>query len=207
MELEYIRKIIKNREKGSVGNCSFFSVMIPLVEIEGEIHVLYQIRAKTLKRQPGEISFPGGKVEAEESPRETAIRETCEELCIEEGDIELLAEFDTLYGSTNFVMYSFVGIISEETYKNMKPSTDEVDEVFLVSLEYLMNNEPALYDFEVFSRPVTDKIHHHKGINTGYSWGKAFNETPVYPIGDTPIWGITGRVTREFIKVIKKEKI
>ncbi|MDU1582304.1 MAG: CoA pyrophosphatase, partial [Peptoniphilus harei] len=43
-----------------------FSVMIPLIKRKGEIHLLFEKRAMTLRNQPGEISFPGGRIEKNE---------------------------------------------------------------------------------------------------------------------------------------------
>ena len=47
-----------------------------LVEIEKEWHVVFEVRAHTMRQQPGEISFPGGRLEKGETPAEAAVRET-----------------------------------------------------------------------------------------------------------------------------------
>ena len=44
-----------------------YAVLVPLVEREDGIHVLYEVRALTLRRQPGEVCFPGGHIEAGEA--------------------------------------------------------------------------------------------------------------------------------------------
>ena len=201
-DIKNIEKIIAKREKASVGKCSFFSILIPLVEVDGKINILYELRAKTLKRQPGEISFPGGKIEIGETAKEAAIRETCEELNIEKNQIELVGEFDTLYGNKNFVMYTFVGIISREVYDEIKPNTDEVEEVFLVPIEYFAENPPQIYEFEVTSKPVNEDIFQYEAISKGYTLSQTKNPIPLYPWSDKPIWGLTGRITESFIKVL-----
>ena len=43
------------------------SVLIPLIEKDNSCEILFEVRAKTLRRQPNEISFPGGKIEKNES--------------------------------------------------------------------------------------------------------------------------------------------
>lgn len=74
-----------------------FAVLIPLIKIGDEWHIIYELRAKNLKRQPGEISFPGGQVERGESFKEAAIRETVEELNIKEENISVIGELVTLF--------------------------------------------------------------------------------------------------------------
>ena len=71
-----------------------FSVFVPLMKIEGEICVVYELRAMSLRRQPGEISFPGGKMEKGESPRYAAVRELCEELLIPSHNVQLFGDMD-----------------------------------------------------------------------------------------------------------------
>ncbi|MCY1690780.1 hypothetical protein OVA29_08950 [Exiguobacterium sp. SL14] len=45
------------------------TVLVPLVEQDGEVYLLFQVRAKTLRSQPGEIAFPGGRIDLGESPK------------------------------------------------------------------------------------------------------------------------------------------
>ena len=56
------------------------SVLIPIINIDGSHFILFEVRSKSLRSQPSEISFPGGMIEKGESPIEACIRETCEEL-------------------------------------------------------------------------------------------------------------------------------
>ena len=50
-----------------------FAVLIPLIKKEDGYHVLFEVRAKHLNKQPGEVCFPGGKVEPGESTYEAAV--------------------------------------------------------------------------------------------------------------------------------------
>ena len=56
------------------------AVILPLIEINNEIHLLFEVRSKKMKSQPGDICFPGGKIEENESPKSAALREASEEL-------------------------------------------------------------------------------------------------------------------------------
>ena len=65
-----------------------FAVLIPLIKKEDGYHVLFEVRARHLNKQPGEVCFPGGKVEPGETTYEAAVRETTEELFIQREHIE-----------------------------------------------------------------------------------------------------------------------
>jgi 8-oxo-dGTP pyrophosphatase MutT (NUDIX family) len=67
------------------------AVLIPLVEREGELTVLLTQRASQLKNHAGQISFPGGRIEAEDlGPREAALREAHEEIGLEESFVTVV---------------------------------------------------------------------------------------------------------------------
>ena len=71
-----------------------YAVLIPFVTTEEGKALLLEVRSQLVK-QPGEICFPGGRVEAGETPAETAVRETCEELGLKPEDIEVISEPET----------------------------------------------------------------------------------------------------------------
>ncbi|GAE44688.1 hypothetical nudix hydrolase YeaB [Mesobacillus boroniphilus JCM 21738] len=38
-----------------------FAVLLPLVEVNGDVHILFEVRSLKMRRQPGEVCFPGGR--------------------------------------------------------------------------------------------------------------------------------------------------
>ncbi|MFP4198713.1 MAG: NUDIX hydrolase, partial [Halanaerobium sp.] len=90
MKIKNIKEKIQNRIPGPTRIQHYFSVLIPLIEIEGETHLIYELRSKNLNTQPGEVSFPGGRIERGEEFSQAAVRECSEELLIPESKIELL---------------------------------------------------------------------------------------------------------------------
>ena len=62
------------------GAAAAYAVLVPLVYRKGEPWLLFEVRADTLGRQPGEVCFPGGRMEGVETPTDCALRETEEEL-------------------------------------------------------------------------------------------------------------------------------
>ena len=73
-----------------------YAVLVPLVERPEGLCLLYEVRADTLGRQPGEVCFPGGRLEPGEDAVSCALRETWEELGIPRPAVEVVAELDWL---------------------------------------------------------------------------------------------------------------
>ena len=78
------REDFLTRRPGMIGEEKFrqYAVLVPLINISGVTYLIFEKRSNKLKRQPGEICFPGGKLEENETMQECAVRETEEELLI-----------------------------------------------------------------------------------------------------------------------------
>ncbi|MDR0817189.1 MAG: CoA pyrophosphatase [Clostridiales Family XIII bacterium] len=208
--LDDIRSAVKGLDPRPVGHYSYFSVLIPLVEKDGELHILYEVRSDELRRQPGEISFPGVRMEDGESAADCAVRETCEELCIPECAVSLIGELNYIITYSNFTMYCFLGIIDADALSGNLPNSAEVKETFTVPLSFLLENEPEIYINRV--APIVsddfplDKIH----PGEGYAWREGRNEVLIYTYRDEDtgreyvIWGLTARLTNDFIGIINR---
>lgn len=111
-----------------------YAVFIPLIEVDGKDHILFEVRSNSVS-QPGEVSFPGGKLEDGEDFREAAIRETIEELGLKESDIEYLGYSSMILTSSYRHIKSFYGRINkhlqEIKYNN------EVESIFTVDIDFL----------------------------------------------------------------------
>jgi 8-oxo-dGTP pyrophosphatase MutT (NUDIX family) len=183
--------------------------MLPLVEKDGSLNVLYELRAKSLDVQPGEVSFPGGGIEAGETPSETALRETVEELGLPAGAIEIISELDYLITYRNLTIFCFLGVIEADALKKASPNTDEVEECFLVPLSWLLENDPETYTNRVISEPAADMPLEKLAPHGGYNWSEGTSAVPVYTWPDPEsgkeriIWGMTARLTQAFTDIIK----
>ncbi len=204
--LDDFTRIFQNRKAGVLGSYGYFSVLVPLVEKEGELHILYEVRADHLKRQPGEICFPGGKLEKNETPEACAIRETCEELNIDEKNVKVIAKLDYMLTYSNFTMYSYLGIIDYNVIKNSEINKDEVKEIFLVPVSYLMKNEPYIYEFDVIPNVGKDFPYEMIQSEKGYNWRKGKSIVPIYNFENHVIWGLTGRITYNLMQILKNNK-
>ena len=114
MELEKLNKLLEVRTPGLMDATGRYAVLVPLVESEQGWQVLYEVRAAKLHRQPGEVCFPGGKMEGTESPESCALRETWEELSIPQTHIRLLGRLDFIAHRANFILYPILGVVDRE---------------------------------------------------------------------------------------------
>ncbi|WP_288160786.1 NUDIX hydrolase, partial [Streptococcus pneumoniae] len=75
------------------------AVLVPLVQVNGEWHILFEVRSLIMRKQPGDISFPGGKLDGSETAQEAALRETHEELGIPPESVEILGQLSPYIAS------------------------------------------------------------------------------------------------------------
>ena len=177
-----------------------YAVLVPLVESAVGLSLLFEVRAETLAHQPGEVCFPGGRVEPGETPARCVLRETEEELSIPPAEVELIAPLDLVVQQGKFVMYPFLGVVSPAGLAAMRPSLAEVGSTFLVPVEWLRANPPEIYSYELKPQVSPDFPYDSIGFPRGYRWRSGETTVPVYPWPDRPIWGLTGRIVRHLME-------
>ncbi|MDD2189373.1 MAG: CoA pyrophosphatase [Eubacteriales bacterium] len=199
-------KTFLNRQPKSIGVYHYYSVLIPLVEKNGELNILYEVRADNLQKQPGEVCFPGGKIENDESPEECAIRETVEELNIDSKDIRIIAQMDFLHTYSNFTLYTILGVLDNKAVSNLSVNEDEVKEIFLVPLSFFVENKPEVYLLDVVPKIGPDFPYEKFNMQNGYNWRKGKSNVPFYRYKDRVIWGLTARITNHLIELVIENK-
>ncbi|MDD4509797.1 MAG: CoA pyrophosphatase [Oscillospiraceae bacterium] len=202
MNLQKLEQLMKNRHPSVIGIRHAYAVLVPLVEIEGKLHLLYEVRSESLRRQPGEVCFPGGKLEPGETPEEGALREAEEELGIPSQKVKLLGPLDYMHHQGVFVMYPFLGVISQETYESIVCNEAEVKEIFLTPLSYLAKHPPFVYEYQMIPDVREDFPYEKIRFTEGYSFSPGIGEVPIYEYQNHVIWGITGRITRSFLQTM-----
>ncbi len=116
------------------------SVLVPLMARETGVSVLFTQRTAHLKDHPGQISFPGGRVEAgDASPTHTALREAQEEIGLAATAIEVLGALPEHPTSTGFLVTPVVGIVTPPFA--LSPHADEVAHIFEVPLAFLLDTQ------------------------------------------------------------------
>lgn len=199
MNINYIREKIANCRSDRLHE---YSILIPIIEINNDLHLIFEIRSHQLESQPGEICFPGGKKEELEHPKYAAVRETMEELNLSEENIEIFGSLTPLYTPFNYKINNYVGLIKGVNYKDIVFNTDEVHDIFTVPLDYLKNYEVDCYNFDVKMDIPThfpfQKIQNGKD----YSWKTGNYEVCFYEYQDKIIWGMTAKMLKSFLDKI-----
>lgn len=158
MFLDKLKQQLKENEYRFIGEETAFrsAVLIPLVQMDGEWHILFEVRSLTMRKQPGDISFPGGRIDdADATPLEAALRETHEELGVDPKTVTLIRQLSPYVASPAFVVYPFVVTFD---YNEIIDSynIEEVEEVFTVPVKWLLNYEPYLHVISVQTTPASD---------------------------------------------------
>ena len=199
LNLRKIKAKVQGRKPLPVDVKNRFSVMIPLIKRDEEIHLLFEKRAFTLRNQPGEISFPGGRIEKGESPREAAVRETAEELLISEREIEIYSEGDFVVNPYAAIIYTFVGEIKKD-FDKISPSEDEVEKVFTVPLSYFLKTKPKSYKINLRVERNKEFPYHLIPNGVNYKFKRGRQEVLFYEYEDEIIWGFTAKMARRFVE-------
>jgi 8-oxo-dGTP pyrophosphatase MutT (NUDIX family) len=156
-------------------------VVILLVTDPVEWKILFSQRSQNLKVHRGQMSFPGGSAHEDESLAVAALRELEEEVGVRTSDVELIGRLDDLITRTGFVVAPFVGVI--RTKPEYALQTSEVDEIFEVPIRVLLDE----------SNPKIRYLEYQGGRYPIY----------FYSWGDVVIWGLTGRILKAFLDLVR----
>lgn len=136
----------------------------------------------------GQVSFPGGKIEAGETPEQAAIRECEEEIGVDRKNINLLGKLTDVYiPPSNILVNPFVGYVDFEPI--FYPDATEVEEVIEVPLA------------DIFRVDLVKQ----KKIEVGRYSDKPFTiEVPYFEFCYQTVWGATALMIAEFREMLKE---
>jgi 8-oxo-dGTP pyrophosphatase MutT (NUDIX family) len=116
------------------------AVLITMVERESGLHLLFTSRTKHLAQHPGQISFPGGRMDAEDSNAiDTALREAYEEIGLHKELVDVFGTLPDYFTITGYRVTPVVAAVRQ--LSGLKLNSNEVAEIFEVPLAYLMDGK------------------------------------------------------------------
>jgi len=176
---------------------NYFSVIMPVLADTGDL--VFEVRSDGLKKQPGEICFPGGLIETGETPQAAGIRELYEELLVSPADIEIVAPLDILITNHRAMVHPHVAYLHRYsgTFNH-----DEVKEVFTVPFEHFLEHDPIVHDTEISVVPCQGFPLDLIGEN--YPWYTAKHQVLFYLYKDKVIWGLTAQIIQNIVKLCRQ---
>ncbi|WP_100013066.1 NUDIX hydrolase [Lentibacillus sediminis] len=204
MDLLNVIAKLKNRQPSILGSEKFrkSAILLPLLEIDNEIHILFEVRSMQMRSQPGDTCFPGGRIEPEDSgPLAGAIRETTEELGLPETAIQNIVPLDYIVSDSGRLIYPYAGILTQTDKLN--PNPEEVGEVFTVPLEYLLQTEPEVYKVNLQVIPEDNFPLDLIVGGENYNWQTRHVNEIFYRYDGKVIWGLTAKVLTHFLDLVR----
>lgn len=158
------------------------AVLVPLLDDAVGVGVLLTIRSSNLSHHPGQIAFPGGRLDPGETTLQTALRETDEEIGLLVPPQAILGRLCCRPSPAGYCAEPFVARLAWPQPLKLLPS--EVTEAFIVPLNELLELTPT-------SGVVTS--HGHDVTLHAYHWQ------------ERNIWGLTGNVLHELLEIIRTD--
>ena len=178
------------------------AVLLALYDSPQGPALLYIRRAEGMRSHPGEISFPGGRVDPTDAgPLDAALREAHEEVGLHPSRVEAVAHVVDHLTYRGSVVCAYVGRVRDDP-PTAPASPEEVADVFLVPVEDLL--DPARYEARrIEGMPRDRRVHywHVKSISESLMRGRAEGAAgdPKH-VRTRTIWGITGQLTAHFLE-------
>lgn len=204
-QLDALRQRFAEHTPGLLGAKHAYAVLCPLVERPEGLHLLFEVRAATMRRQPGEVCFPGGRREPGETPVTAALRETREELHIPVGEITVLGTPDFICNQTGFLLQPVLGLVSSAGFEGIVPSPAEVAEVFTVPLDFF-RTPPEKFSYDLLPAVPDNFPYDTVGIPLDYAWNRGRVDVPIWQYRGHTIWGMTARFAQDLARAVENEK-
>ena len=156
------------------------AVLISIFQRDDQPYFLLTQRTQEVATHKGQISFPGGlRDEGDSSLRETALRETEEEVGIAADWVEILGQFDEYRSKTNLLVTPYVGFLKAGF--TVSPNPQEVERILEVPLHFFSQTRPREEVRQRYGRQVTLYFYEY--------------ESDV-------VWGLTAAIIRDLMKLL-----
>ncbi len=182
-----IRNVFSSRQRKLIEHPPFShaAVLVPLFKKGEDCHLLFTKRSDQVKYHKGEISFPGGVVDEEDSELiSTALREAFEEIGLKESDVQIIGILDDIVTITEFIVTPIVGLFPYPYL--FKVSEVEIAELIEVPLASLLD-EDCFSEREIIRGGREEVIYN-------------------YQYGNHNIWGATAKILKQFLDLISSQR-
>ncbi len=178
-----LRTILSSRKRRVIDHPPFShaAVLVPLFKKDEDCHLLFTKRSDRVKHHKGEISFPGGVVDEEDSELiSTALREAHEEIGLKQSDVQIIGVLDDIVTITEFIVTPIVGLFPY-------PYPFEVSEIEIA---------------ELIEVPLSSLLHKECFSEKEIIRGGQKEVVYAYQYEEHIIWGATARILKQFLDLI-----
>ena len=156
------------------------AVLVPLFETGGGLQVLLTRRTEEVRDHKGQISFPGGRKDADDRTMiDTALRECEEEIGVPEARVRILGELDDLVTVTDYLVSPYVGLIPHPF--PFKISEGEIAELIRLPLEGFLPPERLR---------IARRMQYRGRSHTTY----------FFDMGPHIVWGVTAEILLQLLE-------
>jgi 8-oxo-dGTP pyrophosphatase MutT (NUDIX family) len=157
------------------------AVLVLLFPLDDSAATVYTVRRADLTHHAGQVSFPGGRIDGDETPQDAALREAQEEIALDPGDVEIIGRMTRLYiPPSRFIVHPFLAITRQRPV--FLAQEQEVETILEVPVSELL--EPDTRKTEVW------EIRGEK------------SHVPWYDVSGVRIWGATAMITAELLGLL-----
>ncbi len=148
------------------------AVLIPIIERTDGLSVILTKRLDNLRSHSGQVAFPGGKIDDDDaSPEAAALREAAEEVALDPAHAEIIGRLPDYFTGSGYKIAPVVALIDASA--SLNPNPQEVDYIFEVPFEFLMNPQNHLRGSREFQGKeryyfeMPYRQHHIWGVTAG----------------------------------------
>lgn len=158
------------------------SVLVPFIDWKEELEIVLTLRTQSINHG-GQLSFPGGGKEGDETIEETALREAQEEIGLHTQSVEIIGRLTPLYvGHSDNMVTPVIAFIREE--QTFTPNPNEVDEILTV--------------------PISALVKEHNLVEENWNLRGTPYHVPFWNIHRVPLWGATAMMMSELVELYKE---
>jgi|AntAceMinimDraft_14_1070370.scaffolds.fasta_scaffold42652_1 8-oxo-dGTP pyrophosphatase MutT (NUDIX family) len=158
------------------------AVLIPIIAGAGPRRLILTVRTDEVEHHKNQISFPGGRLDEGETLQETAIRETFEEVGIDPSVVNVLGRLDDMYTISNYRVTPYVAWIDKKFELRANPG------------------ETA----EILEVPISDLLDPKIHKSSEAVWMDQKFNVHFYYWGSHTIWGATGFILEQFLRLYEE---